>query len=160
MPEELTVHASNRPDARAGQIPELLKRLYDVVADLEALYPGRKFTPDGHLVGSLGEVIAAHNYGLVLLDASAKTHDARKGNKLVQIKATQGSAVGMYGEPEHLLVLRLQKDGTAEEVYNGPGSLAWSHAGNLQKNGQRSITLSGLRKLMHSVTNDQRITRV
>ena len=142
-----------------NKIPQLLKRLYEIVAELELLFPGRKFTPDGHLVGSLGEVIAAHDYDLILLESSAKTHDARKGSKQLQIKATQGKSVAMYGEPEHLLVLRLLKDGTAEEIYNGPGKPAWDNAGNLQKNGQKSISLSRLRALMETVPESQKVKR-
>ena len=140
-------------------IPALLKRLYEIVAELEGLYPGRKFTPDGHLVGSLGEVIAAHDYGLELLEASAETHDARKDGKLIQIKATQGKSVAFYGKPDHLLVLKLRKDGSTEEVYNGPGALAWNNTGKPQKNGQRSITLSKLHALMASVPAALRIPR-
>ncbi|MGQ0721719.1 MAG: DUF6998 domain-containing protein, partial [Candidatus Eiseniibacteriota bacterium] len=48
-------------------IPVLVRRLYGIVRDLEAAFPGRKFTLDGHLVGSIGEVLAAHRYGLELL---------------------------------------------------------------------------------------------
>jgi hypothetical protein len=140
-----------------NKIPQLIKRLYEIVAELESLFPGRKFTPDGHLVGSLGEVIAAHDYDLTLLEPSAKTHDARKGSKQIQIKATQGKAVAMYGEPEHLLVLKLLKDGTAVEIYNGPGKPAWERAGKLQKNGQKSISLSSLRILMETVPANQTI---
>ena len=140
-------------------IPALLKRLYEIVAELEGLYPGRKFTPDGHLVGSLGEVIAAHDYGLELLEASAETHDARKDGKLIQIKATQGKSVAFYGKPDHLLVLKLRKDGSTEEVYNGPGALAWNNTGKPQKNRQRSITLSKLHTLMASVPSTLRIPR-
>ena len=140
-----------------NKIPQLIKRLYEIVAELESLFPGRKFTPDGHLVGSLGEVIAAHDYDLILLESSAKTHDARKGSKQIQIKATQGKSVAMYGEPEHLLVLKLLKDGTAEEIYNGPGKPAWEIAGKLQKNGQKSIPLSRLRVLMKAVPANQKV---
>ncbi len=32
------------------QLPELVARLYEVVDALEALYEGRSFAPDGHLV--------------------------------------------------------------------------------------------------------------
>jgi hypothetical protein len=32
--------------------------IYKAVAELTKRYPGRPFTPDGHLVGSIGEVIA------------------------------------------------------------------------------------------------------
>jgi hypothetical protein len=52
-------------------VPVLVREIYAIVAKLEATFPGRHFTPDGHLVGSLGEVLAAHFYGLELLPASA-----------------------------------------------------------------------------------------
>ena len=142
-----------------NKIPLLLKRLYEIVEELESLFPGRKFTPDGHLVGSLGEVIAAHDYGLTLLESSAETHDARKGSKQIQIKATQGRSVAMYSEAEHLLVLRLLKNGAADEIYNGPGKPAWDNAGKPQKNGQRSISLSKLRVLMRTVPENQRVKK-
>jgi hypothetical protein len=32
----------------------------------------------------------------------------------------------MISEPEHLLVLRFNRDGTFEEEYNGPGALVWN----------------------------------
>ncbi len=37
-----------------SEVPALLGNLYSIVARLEALFPGRKFTPDRHLVGSIG----------------------------------------------------------------------------------------------------------
>lgn len=140
-------------------IPELVRRLYRVVADLECRFPGRKFTPDGHLVGSIGEVVAAHDYGLHLLDASAETHDAEKDGRKIQIKATQGDTVALYAKPEHLLVIRLHRDGSTTEVFNGPGELAWVHAGKVQKNGQRPISLSKLRRLMLSVGPADRLKK-
>ena len=54
----------------------LLASLYGIVDRLETLFSSRKFTPDGHLVGSIGEVIAAHMFGLTLLPASYPDHDA------------------------------------------------------------------------------------
>jgi hypothetical protein len=139
-------------------IPELVRSLYGIVRQLEDLFPGRKFTPDGHLVGSIGEVLAADRYGLELLGASAERHDATAPNgRLVQIKATQAKSVGLRAEPDHLLVLKLNADGSAIEVYNGPGSPAWHQAGKVQKNGQRSISLSRLRALMEQVPASERL---
>jgi hypothetical protein len=40
-------------------VPALVSRLYEIVDELEEIFPGRHFTPDGHLVGSLGESLAA-----------------------------------------------------------------------------------------------------
>jgi hypothetical protein len=94
--------------------------------------------------------LAEYRYDLELLTASAERHHAiTKDGKRVQIKATQGTrGVGLRSEPEYLSVLRIKPDGSAEEVFNGPGSLAWLNAGQMQKNGQRSISLSKLRGLM------------
>ena len=117
----------------ASQLPGLVGRLYDFVSELEALFPGRYFTPDGRLVGSLGEVLAAYRYGLELLPASAERHDARTSSgALVQIKATQGKRVSLGGEPDHLIVLLITRDGRAEEAFNGPGPLAWNETGQMQ----------------------------
>jgi integrase len=35
---------------------------YCLIDELEAMFKGRHFTPDGHTVGSIGEAIAAHHY--------------------------------------------------------------------------------------------------
>jgi len=126
--------------------------------DLERLFPGRRFTLDGHLVGSIGEVLAAHRYGLSLLPASTQGHDAKAENGvLVQVKATQRDQVGISSQPQNLIVLKLLADGAVEEVFNGPGEIAWHHAGPVQKTGQRPISVSKLKKLMGSVSADRRL---
>ena len=147
--------------ARIEQIPGLITQIYEIVAKLENLWPNRRFTPDGHLVGSIGEVLAAYYYGLELLPQSSKVHDAvsKDDRKIkVQIKATQRNSVALRSKPEHLLVLRILKDGTAKEVYNGPGGPVWENAGKMQTNGQRAITLSRLSKLF--VPESDRLKRV
>jgi hypothetical protein len=141
-------------------VPDIVQRLYSLVGELENHFPGRKFTPDGHLVGSLGEVLAAYYYDLELLTASTECHDAKaRDGRLVQVKATQGKSVGIRSEPNHLLVLRLARDGTVDEVYNGPGAPAWGRIGTPQKNGQFPLSVSALRKLMQDVAPEQRLPR-
>jgi hypothetical protein len=139
-------------------VPMLVAKLYEVVAELNSKF-GRKFTPDGHLVGSIGEVLAAHRYGLTLMGQSTKGYDALSADgRQVEIKATQGkSAVALRHEPEHLIVLQLDERGGTQEVYNGPGAPAWQACGKMQKNGQRTVSLSTLRKLMLDVPQANRI---
>ncbi len=114
------------------------------------------------MVGSLGEVLAEYRYELKLFRASAERHDAEaQDGKLVQIKATQGTGgVGLRSEPEHLIVLQIKTDGSAEEVFNGPGALAWNNAGLMQNNGQCRIALSTLRKLMKQVSQEEQVPTV
>ena len=147
----------NKP---VDKIPELVCELYAIVEKFEALYPGRKFTPDGHLVGSIGEVLAANEYNLELLPNSTETHDAISNQgKLVQIKATQTSSIAISSEPDYLIVLSLNKNGGFAEIYNGPGKLVWQHAGKMQKNGQRRISFSKLCCLMQSISPEQQVEK-
>ena len=133
-------------------LSDKIRELYKITNELESSYPGRKFTLDGHLVGSIGEVIVAEHYGLTLLRNSSETHDAVSSTgKYVQIKATQVNRIAISSKPDYLIVIKLFSDGSWEEVYNGPGKLAWDSAGKMQKNGQRPISLSRLRSLMSSV---------
>lgn len=135
-----------------------IKALYEISHDLEELFPGRHYTPDGHMIGSIGEAVAASYYNLELFPASEKTHDAKAPDgRLVQIKATQVNRVALSSEPEWLLVLKIHKDGTFSEEYNGPGKLAWEHCGKLQKNGQRPISLAKLRELQTAIPQSDRL---
>ena len=103
------------------------------VEELEALYPGRKFTPDGHLVGSIGEVIAAQEFKLTLYPMSHEGHDAFDAAGPVQIKMTSGDSVSMYDCCVRLIVLRVVSPEEAEVVYHGPGEPVWANAGKRQK---------------------------
>lgn len=70
------------------EVPKLIRQLYGVVDKLDGLFPVRRFTLDGHLVGSIGEVLAAYYYGLKLSPASSQGHDARTTEGLlVQINS-------------------------------------------------------------------------
>lgn len=139
-------------------VAEKIKALYAISRELEQLFPGRHYTPDGHMIGSIGEALAASCYGLNLFEASAKTHDGEAPDgRLVQIKATQIRRVALSSKPDWLLVLKIHPDGTFAEEYNGPGELVWNHCGKMQKNGQRPITLATLRKLQEKVPVDERL---
>jgi len=133
---------------RKVALPRAVAAIYEAVAELERAYPGRKFTPDGHLVGSIGEVVAAEALGLTLHPASYAGHDARDGEgRDVQIKMTGGRSVSLYATCDRLIVLKITSPTDAEIVYDGFGAPAWEAAGGLQKNGQRTISLSRLSRI-------------
>lgn len=137
---------------------EKVREIIKIANELERMYPGRHFAPDGHMVGSIGEVIAAEEYGLELFEASHPVHDAKaKDGKLVQIKATQGDRIAISDRPEHLIVLKIHCDGGFEEVYNGPGEVAWKLRGKQQKTGQGHISLAKLRAAMDEVLECDRL---
>ena len=128
------------------KLPRTVRKLYEAVEELKQAYPGRHFTLDGHLVGSIGEVVAREAFGFELLPASAPGHDAicsKRGN--VQVKITAGRSVALRSTCDHLIVLRIVSPQEAEIIYDGKGEPIWHLAGRMQKNGQRQIALSKLR---------------
>ena len=140
----------------------LVKQLYATVNELEAMFPGRRFTPDGHMVGSLGECLVADAYNLDLKTASNRGYDAiTKGGLEVEIKATQSKSVAFRSQPQHTIIIKIMPDGTFEEIYNGPGSLVWEQfkGKRLPSNGQFQISLNKLRQLNQSVAQAYRVPR-
>ena len=137
-----------------NKFPELIRELYKVVSKLETMFPGRPFTPDGHMVGSLAECFAEYYYDLSLLPCSTKGHDAEHQSGRVEIKATQASKVSLRSCPEHLLVFKLHRDGSFDEIYNGPGNPIWKLVEHRKRpdNGQYQVSLNQLRKIMLDVS--------
>lgn len=143
------------------RFPALIAQLYSVVGELEAMF-GRLFTPDGHMVGSIGEALAAHFYGLTLTSCSTKGCDATLGDKRIEIKATQGARVAFRCAPQHLLVLKIERDGSFDVVYNGDGARVWETVAHkpMPSNGQLSVSISTLKRLDALVPDSERIARV
>lgn len=76
-----------------AKFQKLISQLYETVNELNIL-TGRHFTPDGHMVGSMGECLVADAYDLVLRTSSNKGFDAETSDgRQVEIKATQAKHV-------------------------------------------------------------------
>lgn len=91
----------------------------------------RHFTLDGHLVGSIGEVVASYHYNIDLSKVSQKTYDGiymdqKSGETIeVQIKITQQDSIILHDIPKHLIALYLTEDGNVYEIYNGPANIKY-----------------------------------
>jgi hypothetical protein len=134
-----------------------IRKLLDIVRELENDFPGRPFTLDGHLVGSIGEVMAAYYYGIELYAASTPAHDGEIDGKKVQIKISQQNKIAIYHEPEYLIVLYLTKSGDIYEVYNGPGREPWNRAGKMDRHNICHMTVNQLMELDGCVSDENRI---
>ena len=102
---------------KMSMIKQQVQKLIKIVSELEAEFPGRHFTLDGHLVGSIGEVMAAYYYGIELYTASTEVHDGEVDGRKVQIKISQQDNIVINHEPEFLIVLYLNKHGNIYEYY-------------------------------------------
>ena len=137
-----------------------VRTLLDNVNALETMFPGRRFTLDGHLVGSVGEVAAAYHYGIELFPPSTERHDGSIGNRNIQIKITQTENVLIGEEPEYLIVLYLARTGKIYEVYNGPGVIPWETAGKPDKRGYKHLRVNKLMSLDKEIEPEERIIAV
>ena len=138
----------------AAAIQRLVPELFRVIAELEAAAPGRHFTPDGHLIGSIGEVIAADRYGLTLTTASKKGIDAHDAQgRAVEIKCTgKNKSVALRGhEPsaERFIALQINRDGSAVDDYDGPAAPVWAEVAR-EAHGWDSQTVTVRSKLKRS----------
>ena len=123
------------------------RQMKSIVAELESRIPDRHFTMDGHLVGSIGEVVASYHYGIRLYESSHKGYDGIVGDTEVQIKITQRNKVMISRNPKHLLVMFLSEDGNIFEVYNGPGETALGVATGPDSHGYYHVNINKLVEL-------------
>jgi len=146
-----------------ARLKSLMGRLYTIVSELEDMFPDRPFTPDGHMVGSIGECLVADAYGLDLKLPSNKGYDAKsKCGKNVEIKATQSKSVAFRSSPEHAIIIKINKDGSFTEFYNGPGELIWEQfeGKSIPSNGQYQISLNKVKELNDLVPSNNKIKKI
>ena len=147
-------------DEKMNMIKQQVQRLVEIVAQLEAEFPGRHFTLDGHLVGSIGEVMAAYYYGIELYAASTEIHDGEVDGKKVQIKISQQDNIVIPHEPDYLIVMYLRKNGDIFEVYNGPGKMAWDSASKRDSHNNRHMMVNKLMALDETIQTEDRIKQI
>jgi hypothetical protein len=135
-------------------IPRLIGELFKIVKSLNEICPERPFTPDGHLVGSIGEVVARYTYGIILEKCSNEGFDAKtKDGRTVEIKLTGGSSVSVSSEaepPDYLIVLKLTPKGFME-IHNGRFPLELWQRKTASKRKVKSLTLNELKPLNQSL---------
>lgn len=138
------------------QLKEAIVNLYEVVAKLHSAFPERKFTPDGRMVGDIGEAIAAIEYD-VILDKTNRQHwdgyriDSAGKKRKVQIKTTQKDETYLKKPPHEgdLLVFKIFNNGKWKCCYDGPAIKVWQLLKNQRPDstGAKIITLNRLGKL-------------
>lgn len=148
------------PERKA--IADSLSLIFRGIEGLRETFEGRQFTIDGRLVGDIGEVIAALEYTVVLDDVSQPDHDATAfDGRRVQIKATFKDSLTFKTVPDYYLGLKLDSNGTYEEIYNGPGSIIFERYSH--RKGIGSVLLSfpneELRKLSGEIEQSEKIPK-
>ena len=68
-------------------------------------------------------------------------------------------SVAFRSNPEYAIVIKIHKDGTFSEIYNGRGSTIWDTFKNrkLPSNGQYQISLTKLKELSKKTPSEEKI---
>jgi hypothetical protein len=138
------------------EVIDLLK----IVGEMKKKYPIKSFTLDGRLVGDIGEIIVQENYELTLYERLEPHYDGEtKSHKKVQIKTTLKDSLGFSGSliPEYYIGIKINKDGSFEEVYNGPGWILWEYLKNRKNQRLHTIPVKKMKELNTKVKDPDRI---
>lgn len=143
-------------------IPAEVQQMLKIVEDLCEVYPKKKFTLDGRLVGDIGEILVEEAYQIELFADVKKHHDAETiDGRLVQIKASMRGKFSFPCDhiPSYYLAVHVHPDGSFDEIFNGPGEVAWQAIKNrkLSKTNLHQISASALRHLQQEVRAEDRI---
>lgn len=143
-------------------IPDAVRQMLNIVENLCAAYPKKRFTLDGRLVGDIGEVLVEDAYDLELFEDVKKHHDAEANDgRLVQIKATMKQSLTFPADhvPNYYLGVQIHSDGTFTEIFNGPGATAWEAVKGraTPKTNLHSVSLNALKKLQAKVPAGDKI---
>ena len=143
-------------------LSQKIKELNRITCEIENVFPEKSFKLDGILIGNIVEVLTAQAYGITLYKQSEKTHDGEVDGKKVQIKGTQGKdSIIIREEPEYLLVEYLDKEsGTIQEIYNGPGAVAWQYRSYVPSMNHYTIRVNKLLELDATISDEERIIPV
>ena len=103
---------------RSEAIRHILATVFSAQNALRELAPEYRWTGLGNLLGDYGEFVAIDHYGLTKAGAGASGFDATTPDgRTVQIKANHASqTIGIRGEADLLLVVRVEADGSWEEL--------------------------------------------
>ena len=142
--------------SQLSQLKKAIIHLYVSVSKLHSAFPDRKFTPDGRMVGDIGEAIAALEFNVILDEKSKKHWDGHRvgltgKERKVQIKTTQKDETYLK-EPPHegdLLVFKIFRNGEWKCYYDGSIVKVWRSLKNKKpdKTGAKAITLGKLKVL-------------
>jgi hypothetical protein len=157
-----------RSKTQADALSAAIRKMFEAQSALQRVFPKRLFTPDGRMIGDIGEAIAEIDYQ-VTVDAKSRKHwdgrrnDACTGCSEVQVRATQKDETYVKESPENgcLLVFRIFPDGSWECCYNGSAWRVWKSlaARKADDTNAKFIKLGELRKLNESVEESERVAK-
>jgi hypothetical protein len=143
-------------------IKDSLSKIFSGIQQLRKTFPIKEFTIDGRLVGDIGEVIVQRDYDVKLYDKLVGGYDGETTDgRLVQIKATFKNSLTFSKIPDYYLGIKINKDGTYTEIYNGPSKNIVEKYGHRKGFGIFLLSFPNLalKELSNNITAEDRIPK-
>ena len=144
-------------------VSELIKKLFEISRQLEAVIPGRNFLPSGQQLGNLGAVLVAEAFGLNLCKAMTKGIDAHTDDgRMVQIKTITSRAAGVNLSKRrpsvntYLIAIQINPDGNFDVIYNGPEIHAWL----VRQSGKPFVSMGPFLRAAQAIPQDKQLPRI
>ena len=147
-----------------------VKSVFDACRHLSEVSGGmRRFTPDGKMVGDMGEVIGGSFYQVELDRVGRRDWDGTYNGRNVQIKTTGGDSTYLKKPPQDgfgdglLMVFKINREtGAYTFIYNGDMQRVWDALKNQKTDstGAKTILLNRLGELQKSVRSEDIISEV
>ncbi len=128
--------------------------IYEIANELGREFNISKCTPDGHLLGAIGQIAAKTAFGLQF-GSDEKEHnciwsdESRSMN--IQVRCTGRGSIAIRKEPEYLIALEISETGKIYLLYNGPGKYVWERI-ERQKQAQKNASRNQLRDAQSEVS--------
>lgn len=145
---------------KKAEFTSAVKKVFDACRHLsETSGKIRLFTPDGRMVGDIGEIIAGNFYKVELHNVGRHGWDGTYNGINVQIKTTGGNDTylkkprGGFGDGLMLVFRIYRESGEYKLIYNGDIQRVWDELENIRpdRTGAKMISLDRLRRLQKSV---------
>jgi hypothetical protein len=123
----------------AEEFKRKIADIYRIAGELGKAFKIDTCTPDGHLLGAIGQIAAKIAFGLEL-SSEKEEHNSTWSDGLkklnVQVRCSGRGNIALREEPEHLIALEIGETGSIRLLFNGPGHFVWrriKHHKNPQK---------------------------
>jgi hypothetical protein len=143
----------------AKEFKQKIAEIYKIADELGDAYGIGTCTPDGHLMGAIGQIAAKIGFGLEFRSEEEEhnctwSDGSRKIN--VQVRCTGRGNIALRRKPEHLIALEITPKGRIRVLFNGPGELVWDRIEH-QKAAQKYASANLLRIAQKNVSQREQL---
>ncbi len=138
----------------ASEFKNKIALIYQTASELGSEFNITTCTPDGHLLGAIGQIAAKIAFGLNF-GSNVKGHNCTYSdqNRIIniQVRCTGRGSIALRKEPEYLIALEISESGRIYLLYNGPGNFVWEKIKN-QKQPQKYASKNQLKGAQSEVS--------